>query len=105
VTTYRFTPEEVALKLETARRLEDQGLAVGDVCRHLGVAELTYLRWHKKFAGLDAAGIARLRCLENDNARLRRALEEVGTLVAALAADVEGPWQPSYDWQPRAVSM
>lgn len=105
MTTHRFTPEEVALKLETARGLEDQGLAIGDVCKQLGVAELTYLRWHKKFAGLDAPGIARLRHLENDNARLRRALEEVGTLVAALSADVEEPWQASFTWQPRAVNM
>ena len=80
-------------------------MAVAYLCSDTLTGIRTPLCWTSLFAGLDAPGIARLRHLENDNARLRRALEEVGTLVAALSADVEEPWQASFTWQPRAVNM
>ncbi len=91
MTQHRFTAAEIAAKLRVARRMEVAGESVGEICRQLGVAELTYLRWHKKYADLGARSVARVRQLEEDNARLHRALlgvqELLGHLMQNLGAE------------------
>lgn len=79
-----FSSEEIVAKLELARRLEAAGVSMTDVCRRLEVNELTYLRWYKKHSGLDAAAVSRLRQLEAENARLRRALQGIQQVVTDL---------------------
>lgn len=86
---HRFTPEEITEKLRVARRMEVAGESVGEICRQLGVAELTYLRWHKKYADLGTRSVARVRQLEEDNARLHRALTRVQDLLAQLAQNID----------------
>ena len=88
---HRFTPQQIAAKLEAAQRLEAQRVPVAEVCRQLGVAELTYLRWCKKFAALDAGAAARVRRLEEENARLRRAVEGLGQVLEELKDEIEPP--------------
>lgn len=84
----KFTAEQVAAKLELARRLEAQRVPVSQVCRELGVAELTYLRWHKRYAALDATAAARVTILEEENARLRRVVGGFGELIEDLRSEL-----------------
>lgn len=84
MTRHRFTPQQIAAKLEAAQRLEAERVPVAEVCRQLGVAELTYLRWCKKFATLDAHSAARFRHLEEENARLRRAFDGLSLVLGQL---------------------
>lgn len=76
----RFSEEQVAFALRQA----DSGTAVGEICRKLGVAEATFYRWKKPFAGMGVAKIRRLKQLEDENAKLKR-------LVADLTLDSQGP--------------
>ena len=74
----RFTDQQIALALQQA----EQGTAVGEVIRKMGISEQTFYRWKKKFGGLTPSEVRKLRQLEEENARLRR-------LVADLSLDKE----------------
>ncbi len=56
----RFSEEQIAFALRQA----ESGTAIGEVCRKLGVAEATFYRWKKQFAGMGIAEIRRLKQLE-----------------------------------------
>ena len=50
------------------------GKAIKDVCRELGVSEQTYYRWRREYGGMKASQAKRLKDLEKENARLKRAV-------------------------------
>jgi transposase len=70
----RHTPDEIVAKLRQVDVLVAQGQAVADAIRAIGVTEVTYYRWRQEFGGLKADQVKRLKDLEAENARLRRAV-------------------------------
>ena len=54
-----------------------QGTSVADAIRQIGVSEVTYYRWRQEFGGLKISQIRRLKELEAENARLRRAVSDL----------------------------
>ena len=54
--------------------------SVTEICRKLSIAEQTFYRWKRKFAGLGVAELRRLRQLEEENRKLKQ-------LVADLTLD------------------
>ena len=73
----RHTPDEIVAKLRQVDVLVSQGQAVAEAIRALGVSEVTYYRWRQEFGGLKADQVKRLRALEAENARLRRAVADL----------------------------
>ena len=73
----RHTPEEIVTKLRQVDVLVAQGQNVADAVRSIGVTEVTYYRWRQEFGGLKAEQIKRLKELEAENARLRRAVADL----------------------------
>jgi len=73
--TYR--PEEIIAKLREAEVLLGEGKKVPDVVKALGVHEVTYYRWRKEYGGLKVSQAKRLKDLERENARLRRAVSDL----------------------------
>src|SRR3712207_6709067 len=57
--------------------LVSQGQSVADAVRSIGVTEVTYYRWRQEYGGLKTEQIKRLKELETENARLRRAVAEL----------------------------
>jgi len=57
--------------------LVSQGQKVADAIRSIGVTEVTYYRWRKEFGGLKADQVKRLKHLETENARLRKAVADL----------------------------
>ena len=74
----RFTEEQNAFALRQA----ESGVPVQEVCRKMGVTDVTFYRWKKKFAGMGVAELRRLRQLEEENRKLKQ-------LVADLSLDKE----------------
>jgi len=72
----RYSEAQIAFALRQA----EAGTPVAEIIRKMGVAEQTFYRWKKKFAGMDVAEIRRLKQLEDENQRLKR-------LVADLTLD------------------
>jgi transposase-like protein len=54
-----------------------QGQSVADAVRAIGVTEVTYYRWRQEFGGLKSDQVKRLKDLEAENARLRRAVSDL----------------------------
>ena len=69
-------PEEIVAKLRQVDVLVSQGQAVAEAIRAIGVTEVTYYRWRREFGGLKSDQVRRLRDLEAENARLRRAVSD-----------------------------
>src|SRR3712207_8542765 len=71
------TPEEIVAKLRQVDVLVSQGRSVADAIRAIGVTEVTYYRWRREFGGLKSGRVKRLKELEAENARLRRAVSDL----------------------------
>jgi transposase-like protein len=73
----RYTPEQIIGKLREAEMALAQGQTAGQVCRTLGIAEQTCYRWRRQYGGLKVEQAKRLKALEQENARLRRAVADL----------------------------
>ena len=73
----RHKAEEIVSQLRQADVLVSQGQSVADAIRTIGVTEVTYYRWRQEFGGLKTAQVKRLKELETENARLRRAVSDL----------------------------
>jgi putative transposase len=54
--------------------LSGQGQSVAEAIRSIGVTEVTYYRWRSEYGGLKGDQVKRLKELEAENTRLRRAV-------------------------------
>ena len=71
------TPEEIVAKLRQVGVLASQGCQVTDAIRQIGVTEVTYYRWRQEYGGLKLYQVKRLKELELENARLRKAVSDL----------------------------
>ena len=88
----RHTPEEIIKKLREAGGMLAAGKNVEDVCRALGVSVATYQRWKSHYGGVKKDALKRLRELEKENARLKRAVADLTLDKAILKEIAEGKW-------------
>jgi len=73
----RYTPEEIVAKLRQVDVMVSQGQNIADAIRQIGVSEVTYYRWRQEYGGLKADQVKRLKQLEQENSRLRRAVSDL----------------------------
>ena len=73
----KHSPEEIVTKLRQVDVLTAQGQTVAAAVRTIGVTEFTYYRWRKEYGGLQGSQVKRLKELEAENARLRRAVSDL----------------------------
>jgi len=86
----RYTAEDVIHKLREADVLLAQGSSVAQVCKQLGIADQTYYRWRKNFGGMKVDQAKRLKELEAENARLKRAVADLTVDKLILKEVAEG---------------
>ena len=73
----RKTPEQIINCLREAEVLLSQGHTVPEVCQRLAVSTQSYYRWRKEYGGLKTNQAKRLKDLEKENGRLRRAVSDL----------------------------
>jgi putative transposase len=73
----RYTPEQIIGKLRQAEVRSAEGATVAEFVRELGITEQTYYRWRKEYGGLKVSQAKRLKELEKENARLKRAVADL----------------------------
>ena len=74
----RYRPEDIIAKLREADILISQGSkTVAETIRQLGVSDVTYYRWRKEYGGMTTTQVKRLKELEKENQRLRRAVSDL----------------------------
>jgi putative transposase len=73
----KHTAEQIIAKLREAEVALASGKAVVEVCRGLAITEQTYYRWRKEYGGLKLDQARRLKELERENGRLRKAVADL----------------------------
>lgn len=86
------TPEEVVAKLRQAEVLIAGGKSVSEVVRAIAVSEATYHRWRAEYGGLKLDAVKRLKELERENARLKRAVADLTLEKVILKEAASGNW-------------
>lgn len=76
-------------KLREAEVLIAQGRTVADAARQIGVTEQGYCRWRREHGGLRSDQAKRLKALERENARPRRAVPDL-TLDKVILTEAAG---------------
>src|SRR5919112_3706286 len=104
--TKRHKPEEIVAKLRQVDVLTSQGESGAAAIRSIGVTEVTYYRWRQAFGGLKSDQGKRLKDLEAENARLRRAVADLTLdkqILKEAASGPEGQRQQNFSAPPVAV--
>ena len=73
----RHKPEEIVAKLRQVDVMMAQGHSVADAVRSIGVSDVTYHRWRSEFGGLGSDQVRRMKDLEVENQRLRKAVSDL----------------------------
>ena len=88
----RHSAEEIVAKLRQVDVLAAQGRPVAEAIRSIGVTEVTYYRWRSEYGGLKGDQVKRLKELETENARLRRAVSDLTLDKLILTEAAKGNW-------------
>ncbi len=71
------TAEEIVAKLRQVDVLVAQGQSIAAAVKAIGVTEQSYYRWRNEYGGLKLDQVKRLKELEAENTRLRRAVSDL----------------------------
>ena len=85
-----FKPEQIINKLREAEVLLSQGATVGEICRRIGVTDVTYYRWRKEYGGMRVDQARRMKDLEQQNSRLKKLVADLSLDNAILKEAAEG---------------
>ncbi len=88
----RHTAEEIVSNLRQVDVLTAQGRTVAEAIRQIGVTEVTYYRWRNEYGGLKSDQVKRMKDLELENARLRRAVSDLTLEKLILKEAASGNW-------------
>ena len=86
----RHTPEQVINKLREAEVAIGEGSTVAEASRRIGVTEQTFYRWRSEYGGLRIDQARRLKRLESENGRLKRAVADLTLDNQILKEAAEG---------------
>ena len=86
----RFTPEQIIGILREAEVRLSEGEKVKGISRNLGITEQTYYRWRKDYGGMKVSQARRLKELEKENSRLKKAVAELTLDKLILKEALEG---------------
>jgi putative transposase len=88
----RYTTEQIIGLLREAEVRLSQGQTIGTVCRSVGVSEQSYYRWRREYGGLKLDQAKRLKDLDRENERLKRAVSELTLDKLILKEALEGKY-------------
>lgn len=90
MTRKRHSAEEIVTKLRQVDVLSSQGKSIAEAIRSIGVTEVTYYHWRSEYGGLKGDQVKRLKELETENSRLRRAVSDLTLDKMILAEAARG---------------
>lgn len=73
----RYTAENIIGMLRESEVRLSQGQTVGEIARSLGISEQSYYRWRREYGGMEVSQAHRLKELERENLRLRKAVSDL----------------------------
>lgn len=85
----KLSDEQIVALLREAEKGEK---SITVLCREVGVTEVTFYRWRRKFAGSTVTDVRRLKQLEKENARLLRLLGQRDVEIDAMKDLLRKKW-------------
>ena len=73
----KHKPEEIVATPRKVDVLVSRGKSLAEAVRSISVTQFTYYRWRKEFGGLKTDQVKRLKELEKENERLRKAVSDL----------------------------
>jgi transposase-like protein len=67
-----------------------EGKSITEVCRALGISDSTYYKWRKEYGGMQVSQAKRLKELERENGRLKKAVADLTVDKLILQEVVQG---------------
>lgn len=86
----RYTTEQIIGMLREVEVELSRGQKLGQLCRNLGITEQTYYRWRREYGGMKVTQAKRMKELEKENGRLKRAVAELTLDKLILKEAIEG---------------
>lgn len=81
----RFTESQIV----AAIKKQENGIAVKDLTRELGISDATFYNWKAKYGGMEASDVSRMRELEKENAELKKMFAEMSLENRAMKSLIE----------------
>ena len=88
----RFSAEQIVVLLRQIEVLTSQGKTPAVACREAGISQQSYYRWRREYGGLKVSQARRLKDLEKENQRLRKAVSDLTLDALILKEVVEGKY-------------
>ena len=85
-----YGPEQIINLLRQSDVLLSQGKSIIEVCRQLSISDATYYKWRKAYGGMKIDQARRLKELERENSRLKRAVADLTLDKLILKEAAEG---------------
>ena len=82
-------PEDIVMKLRQIEVLNSQGMVIDQAAREVSTTDQTYYRWRKQYGGMSRNQLKRLKELEQENSRFRRAVSDL-TLDKMILTEPHG---------------
>lgn len=86
----RHSPDQIISKLREVDAWLNAGESIAQVCQKLSVSEATYHRWRQMYGGMKAEGMKRLKALEEENKRLKKAVADLTLDKQILKEVIDG---------------
>ena len=101
----RYKPEVIVAKLRQVDVLVSQGQSVVDAVRSIGVTDVTYYRWRSEFGGLKTDQVKRMKELEVENQRLRKAVSDLTLDKLILSEAARGNFEAPRVAAPASITF
>ena len=88
----RYNAGDIIHKLREIDVLLSPGINISQICKRIGIADQTYYRWRKVYGGMKGDQAKRLKELETENARLKRAVADLTVDKLILKEVAEGKY-------------
>lgn len=82
--------EVIIRKLRQAEVMSHEGKTITEISRSLGISDATYYKWRKEYGGLQISQAKRLKDLEKENTRLKKAVANLTVEKLILQEVAEG---------------
>ncbi len=73
----RYSSEQIIRMLRQIEVMLGQGKSVSGACREVKISDATYYTWRKNYGGMQVSQAKRLKDLEQENSRLKRAVADL----------------------------
>ena len=83
----KYNSEEIIRLLRQGEVILARGDSVGMMCKELDISDATYYKWRREYGGMQISQAKRLKDLELENNRLKRAVADL-TLSNLILRDV-----------------